>query len=326
MPIDDVVSSGYSNLDAPSTGSESVAKEEPKAKNPAPESKVSSGEITKESGTFEKPQDEEVEDQTDDESMDDESEGDDNQQHQDKNQAPGKRSKGIEKRLKKLTKAQADLRAEAQYWRDQAMKAQQPQPQSQQEARVEGVQKASDGKPNPEDFETVADYTDALIDWKEAQREKAQKANAQSQALQLKLQKHEERVKDFKAQAPDFDLAVQEFATYNPNVKINQALADLVLESDLSAPLAYDLFKNPDVLIRLNSMHPAQAAREIGKMEARIERTMEEKKLQAHAPSKTNAPPPLSPIGTSNAGASARKDMYEMTADEYLAWRKSNKK
>lgn len=205
------------------------------------------------------------------------------------------------------------------------MKAAEPQPQSEQDARVKRSAEPQDGKPKPDDFETVADYTDALVDWKEKQREKAQAANAQAQTLQLKLQKHDERVNEFKAQVPDFDLTVQEFATYHPNVKINQALADLVLDSELSAPLAYDLFKNPDVLIRLNSMPPAQAAREIGKMESRIERTIEEKKAQAKIQTKSNAPTPLSPIGSSSAGASAQKSIYEMTPDEYMAWRRSKK-
>lgn len=325
--IDDVVSTGYSNIEMPSTGSAPAPKgESSQGNNPAPESKKTPGEKTpKDSGSLEKPQDDDVDDLAGDESEDDDSEAGEGQQGQDKNQAPGKRSKGIERRIKKLTKAQAELRAEAQYWREQALKANQPQPQSQQDARVETKAQPQDGKPKPDDFETIAEYTDALVDWKEAQREKAQEANAQAQTLQSKLQKHEDRVKSFKEQAPDFDLAVQEFATYHPNVRINQALADLVLDSELSAPLAYDLFKNPDVLIRLNSMPPAQAAREIGKMESRIERTIEEKKAQSKIQTKSNAPTPLSPIGSSNAGASAQKSIYEMTPDEYMEYRRKKK-
>lgn len=314
--IDDIVSTGYSNLEAEQGSSTSGEDNKETQATPAPADDA--GKTTKESGTLENT---ETDHDDEEDSIDEESESDDQGQEE-----KGKRSKGIEKRIKKLTRRQAELQKEAAYWREQALRQQSQQPQGQDLARAEQNRgPENDGKPDPNQFETIAEYNEALVDWRFKQLEKAEMQKSQAQKFQQKVQKHEERVNEFKAQAPDYDLVVQEFQASYPGVSITQDLADMVMESELSAPLAYELFKNPDLLIRINSLPPAQVARELGRLESRIERTIEEKKKLSQTKKTTSAPPPIEPLNQSNARAATQKSINDMTPDEYLEWRRSNR-
>jgi hypothetical protein len=84
----------------------------------------------------------------------------------------------------------------------------------------------------------------------------------------------------------------------------------LILESEKSALLAYHLAKNQDKLERLNALPPVAAAREIGRLEAR---------LSLPNPNKaTAAPKPIAPV---KGGASPTKAPAEMSMEEYAAYR-----
>ncbi len=323
MPIDDIVSEGYSNLEAaPEAAKPSVDTKETKEEISVPAQDASK--TTKESEALENDSDinddDSSDDSTDEESIDNQS-------------GKSKKSRGIEKRIKKLTKAQAELRAENQYLKEQAMRFQQMQSQPAQvssETQKTQANYGNDGKPNPDDFETNADYVDALTEWRFEQADKARAAKAQAEAsnnaFNARLQKHEGRVSELKAQVQDYDLVYNEFISEHPNVKVSQAVADMVLESDISAHISYELFKNPDLLINLSKMNETQAAREIGKIESRLERTIEERKKQTKTINKSNAPAPLGIINSSNAGAAIQKSLNEMTADEYIAYRAEQRK
>lgn len=315
--IDDIVSTGYSNLEAEQGSSEPKADDKDTQETPAPADKEH-GETPKESGTLENTEtDPEGDIESEDDDLDPEDQGQENK---------GKRSKGIEKRIKKLTRAQAELRKEADYWREQAMRQTSQQPQGEDPARAEQSRGSSNGKPNPNDFETSHEYLEALFDWQSGERQKAELQKSQINHFQQKVQKHDGRVKEFKAQAPDYDLTVQEFRADHPHFDPNQELVEMIVESELSAPLSYELFKNPDLLVRINSLPPAQAARELGRLESQIERTIEEKKRITQTKKTTSAPPPFDPLTKSSAQAGTQKSINEMTPDEYIEYRRQQRK
>jgi hypothetical protein len=122
-----------------------------------------------------------------------------------------------------------------------------------------------------------------------------------------RIRQFEDRETSFRKSVPDFD-AVMETA----NIPISQAVADSILESDVGPQLRYYLAKNPDVTVKLSEMSPLAAAREIGKLEV---------KLQATPATKTSsAPAPISPVkgGTTRNPSS---DPAKMTHEEYRAFR-----
>lgn len=73
------------------------------------------------------------------------------------------------------------------------------------------------------------------------------------------------------------------------------AIADSVLESDHPGPILRYLHSRPDEFQRLSTLHPVQAMREMGKLEARLEAAP-----SGPAPVPTSqAKPPIKPVGSS---------------------------
>lgn len=96
----------------------------------------------------------------------------------------------------------------------------------------------------------------------------------------------------------------------NPSVMIAPALAQMILASDQPADLAYHVAKDPTLAMQLSNMPPLVAARELGRIEARM--TVPQPKLASNTPS------PINPV---RPGGTATKDISKMTGAEYIAAR-----
>lgn len=258
---------------------------------------------------------------TDDDSED--SDEDDSDDSEEKEEDDDKKSKG-KKRKGGYKRKIAKLQQEAEYWREQALK----ENQTGQEKEVEReIPKAEfSDKPNPDNFETVEDYYDALTDWKVDQRfkkqaEKEQLTKAQAE-YQRAVQTHAERINEFKKTHSNFDEVVQEgFA----GATISAGLEAAILESDLSAELVYELAQNPDEFDRLNSLPPVRMAKALGRMEARLEKSSSEKNEKPKIKT-SKAPRPISAIKSKGNATSSAKNPDEMTYQEYKKWRESQRR
>ena len=102
----------------------------------------------------------------------------------------------------------------------------------------------------------------------------------------------------------DFDSVVTEKTPIAPHT------AELIVQSDVGADVAYHLGSNPKLAYAMAQMNPVEAAREFGKLEA----TLSAPKTR----NKTNAPDPVNPV---RPKASATTDPTKMSVDEYRAWR-----
>lgn len=116
-------------------------------------------------------------------------------------------------------------------------------------------------------------------DAKEAQTRLAQRqAEANEEFL--------ERVEEVKANIADYDKVINDFA------KAGGRFAPHVIEelrdSEKGPVLAYELAKNPALSAELNALSPRDAAREIGRIEARL--SLPKPKTT------TKAPPPIAPV------------------------------
>ena len=75
------------------------------------------------------------------------------------------------------------------------------------------------------------------------------------------------RENELRKQNPDYDDIIAEAS----NIPIkNQIIADAIMMSDIGPDIRFHLAQNPDMMDKLNSMHPARAAVEIGKIEAQL--------------------------------------------------------
>lgn len=186
----------------------------------------------------------------------------------------------VRKRIDKIVWQREEARREAEHWKRMA------QEQREQEAKQAVMPESSAGKPQIGQFENFEEYTEALAKWtvesriKEAERafnERTQKErNAQS------LREFNERAEKTRAKYPEYDDLFE-------RASISEAMVPSILESENGPDIVVYLGKNPDVARRLYNLNPTQAAREIGKIEAKLDDLLQSKTV-------TEAKPPLNPV------------------------------
>ena len=110
------------------------------------------------------------------------------------------------------------------------------------------------------------------------------------------MQTWQQKEAEFAAKQADYrDVA------YDPSVPITSAMAEAIAESDVGPQVAYYLGKNRDEAARIAGLSPLAAAREIGRIEARLA-------AKPVAPPVTKAPPPPPKIEASDATVTVRPD------------------
>lgn len=211
---------------------------------------------------------------------------------------------GVQRRIDELTRHWRTTERDRDYWRELALKGQQPPQQP----------PAQPSRPKADDFESYDEYIEALTDYKVGERAKQwqeqQRAQQGQQAQAQRQQAFQAKAHEFTQQHPDF----WEVAG-NPAVPISQTVVDVAIESDIGPQVLYHLGKNPQEAARLAQLSPTAVAREIGRLEARLQLP----------PKKTSqAPEPIQPIG--GGGEQATKDPSKMTMDEFVAWRRQSLK
>lgn len=184
-------------------------------------------------------------------------------------------------------------------------------------------------EPLEENFETHKDYVKALAKWtyeqEKAQDQKRTLEVKERESYQAQIKAHNDRVAKFKETNPEYDDVVADFIEEHGDMRFSVGLEQALLESDLSPQVLLDLAQNPDELIRINSLSPIAAAREVGKIEARIASRDASKKVEAKTI--TKAPPPPNPI-SGTADSSAKKSIFDpdLPFEEYEALRREELK
>lgn len=213
----------------------------------------------------------------------------------------------VQKRLAKESRRvarMAEIEAENRFLKQQ-MEAAKPQPQQPQ------------GKPSVDQFDTYEDYLDALSDWKVEQKLSGFQQQTQRQSEDIQRQRHAQefearkqaKIAEGVAKYPDFNDVVSD----NPSLAITPVMAEAMLESEVFADIAYYLGDNPEEAARISRLPPVSQAREIVKLESKVNTP----------PKPTKAPPPIVPSGQK---AQAKKDPAEFTDREWAEWvRKARK-
>lgn len=186
-------------------------------------------------------------------------------------------------------------------------------------AEPEKVAKDTTGQPDPDKFDTFAEYTIALNEWvfdkKEA--EKAQKATEKTQLEQQQElgRNFNKRLTEFKEKTEDFDDVVD--AGMKAGHKLEDAAQHAIIESEFSAQIMYELAKNLPELERISKLSPTQQIKELGKIEARFttEPVKEVKK-------QSNAPAPIAPIKAKGTTVIKSLNDPNLSQKEYEAIRR----
>lgn len=222
-----------------------------------------------------------------------------------------KQPKGVQKRINELTRA----RYEAEQARNEAERRAYEMAMMIANGAVKPAAHPSapqsQAEPSLGDFESFDAYAAALVDHRvKAALQQQQQAVRQSQEAETAKQAKDAfvlRMQTFAAQeAPDFERV----AFSNPHM--TDAMAQAIMASEDGPRIAYMLGKNPAESARLAALPPILQAREIGKIEANLNRTATQKT--------SGAPPPVKPVGSASGG---NVDPSKMSTEEWIKWRTS---
>lgn len=122
------------------------------------------------------------------------------------------------------------------------------------------------------------------------------------------------RQEAFRQREAEFAATVEDYAdkVYDPSLPLSETVVGLIADSDIGPKVAYYLAENPDVARSMYELSPTSAAREFGKLEARLSITQSQKPV-------SKAPPP--PPKLSANEPEVEKDPDQMTTKEWLKWR-----
>lgn len=228
---------------------------------------------------------------------------------------------GFQKRIGELTRNWRETERDRDHWRALAMQnlRQTPEPQS------ESVQTPPAA---PEPVKTLADfnydegaYAAHLATIAEQRAEQAAERKwremQEREAAQRRQQTFAERMQSFAKTAPDFESLVLR----DPTLPISKDAVRILSDSEDGPAVLYHLGKNRDEAARIAQLDPVAAARELGKIEARLafEREQAKKPVTPPKPPVSQAPPPPPKIEASEADVS--RDPADMPIDEWVKWR-----
>lgn len=199
------------------------------------------------------------------------------------------------------------------------------------------VQTEAHSEPKPEDFATVAEYTDALVKYRVEQTLREERAKAEREAAEREKAERArtfgERLNAAKSKYDDFE----DVLTSIRGTELDRVHADVteyIQESEHGPDLLYHLAKHPDVLDRLRKLSPRRFIAELGKLEAKWEEqtppakeetpTLSDVATPAPRPV-SKAPPPIAPLDTAGIAPVAKKP-EEMTVAELREFRRQQER
>lgn len=223
--------------------------------------------------------------------------------------------KGVQKRIDELTRLRYDAERDRDYWRDLAMR-QQPQA-TPEPAKPEAPKPA----PKLEDF----NYDEAAYQAALFQHVKDEAARVAREELQQERTREKEQTKKqtFRQRETDFAKANPDYLTLtrDPSLPFTRELVELAAESESGPEVLYYLAKNREIADRIAELSPVSQAREIGRIEAKLEKPA----ASAPAPKPVSkAPPPPPRIEAVEQSVTVRADSPDsdkLSDEEWLKLR-----
>jgi hypothetical protein len=158
--------------------------------------------------------------------------------------------------------------------------------QAQRQAELEARRAMPVNPPAPDDFNNAAEYAEALAERK-AQELVRQREAAQQQARLLET--YHEKEETARGKYDDF-----EQVAYNPSLPVTDVMAQTIQASDVGPDIIYWLGSNPKESARIANLPLILQAKEIGRIEAKVQSSPPAKKTSA-------APTPITPVTARSA-------------------------
>lgn len=260
--------------------------------------------------------------QTDGEEDDSDSDEDSELSAKDKDEHK-KPKRGFKKRIDKLNARLSAAEAQAEHWRQQALRVQKPDEKKEESQSTKAVE--SKGEPDPDDYETSTEFYRAHAKWAALEEIKAVKESERQEKLRTEAESKKTvflgRVEDFKKTHDDFEETIADV----DDIQMSPAVSNAILESDNGPELMYALAKDREEYARMCALSPFEAARALGRFEARLQKPSVEKTKDVKTKT-TKAPPPPKPISTSSANGKKSIWDEDLSQSEYERMRAEQEK
>tara|TARA_R110002111_G_scaffold220218_2_gene282715 strand:+ start:755 stop:1642 length:888 start_codon:yes stop_codon:yes gene_type:complete len=202
-----------------------------------------------------------------------------------------KPSKGVEKRIGKLTFEKRQAQREADELR-QKLEAYETVKQPDQPTATTPPTLEAAGYDETVYQTQMVDWLESKLDAKLERKEQASQASRAQDALKAKFTDFSTRSAEFAEKHDDYFEAIQQ-----PDLPVSDAMRDMIFESDKGPEIIYHLSQNFDLADSISRMAPTKAAFEIGRLEARF--VMPKTKTKKT----TQAPPAVKKVVGSNGTA-----------------------
>lgn len=232
----------------------------------------------------------------------------------------------IERRFSEITKQREAAKAEAQQEREARLALEARLKELETKANPQPAQAPANElgpEPLPDQFSDMFEYAKALAEYtadrrlmERDQQEVQRKAAAEQE---LKFKAWAERLDKAKTELPDFDEMVQ-----SSEVSVSDPVRDAIMESDVGPKILYHLAENPEFATKLNGLSVISALREIGKLEARLEKPAsgtERAPTGTTVVGKSRAPAPITPIRGGATGKETGVDSNGEFHGSFQAWK-----
>jgi hypothetical protein len=248
---------------------------------------------------------------------------------------PKKPSKA-QQRINELVRAryEAEGRTKAAQDRAAALEQQLAERQATPPTLVRPAPVADAGEPKPEDYETYEAFMSASIDYRAerivqarlttalAAEHTRQQAAEQTRAADQIRANYNERTADTRAQHADFDAVVGQ------DLPVSPVMEHVILTSEVGPEISYYLGQHPDECAALAAISGPDAIRAMGKLEARVEATLESAGTSPaptpSRPSTSKAPPPITPVRA--ASTASTLDPEKMDYQQYKKYREDQER
>ena len=168
-----------------------------------------------------------------------------------------------------------------------------------------------EGKPTLDQFDgDLEKFTEALVDWRESNRQAEAKAKQQAQTW-------ETRTAQAAKEIPDYDDYAEVTIPLTPQMR------EFIVDSEIGPKLGYTLAKDIKEAQRIFGLPPLQQVKALAKLE--IELTGPTTPPVKQVTKASAAPPPIKPLSGATS-SQVVKDPSKMSFQEFVAWRNSGGK
>ncbi len=204
-------------------------------------------------------------------------EEDDPEHSESEPEKPKHRSRNAEKRIGKLVKELNIVRGQLQAYQSITPN----HPNAELTTDNQEINYIDSSLPDPTKYANGVDDLDYKLDVRDYQRELQRKANS----FKEKVQSASQTYKD-----------LPELIALNVKTPISPTVVKALYDSSVPVDLYYYLLKNPDVTSKLAKASPEMCAKEIGKIEAKLELLNEQKVTKKPETKPSNLPAPITPV------------------------------